>query len=100
MQQKTPKTTEGRGKKRESTVMEGSAKPAKQRRSMSSGDAALPSLSPKASTDFDDALVAHTSGNHRSKKKDESVKSPVSFMFESQYHMIQSSFCLLFFVTI
>jgi len=40
--------------------------------------------SPKASLDFDDALVAHPSGNHRRRaasngesKKDDSVKSPV-----------------------
>jgi hypothetical protein len=82
--QKTPKSAESQARKRESTSENGKTRPAKQRRtqkeSTSSGDGA----SPKATVDFDDALVAHPSGNNRRRsashgeiKKEENVKSPV-----------------------
>jgi len=67
--QKTPKTSETRGKKRDGSHHDSSAKPAKQRKSTSSGDALSPSLSPKASIDFDDALVAHPSGKKEERRK-------------------------------
>ena len=78
MLQKPAKNGERHGKKRDGSHHDLDAKPAKQRKSTSSVDFSPPH-SPKAVIDFDDALVAHPSGNNRrlSKKKDENVKSPV-----------------------